>query len=186
MEIITNICNINSHTISGRTTHIAKTETETLGCLWPWSISRSFISNICLSLSDVSWHQLNCQFTKKNVIVPLPLSITQSNHSLPTPSRVVQVAQLWEETEAVLASINVLITTLTWCSPDNKEACAHQSAGKWRYGQSVQVAWVVSIPSSQWHQYLKWILGPPRVLQMCNYRGEAALWGLSWISLVGT
>lgn len=123
-----------------------RTEMETLDCLWPWSIRRSFISNTCLFLSDVSWHRLSCQFTKKNVIVPLPLSITQSNHSLPTSSRVVQVAWLWDKTEALLASINVLITALTWCSSDNREACAHQSAGKWRHGQSVQAAWVASIP----------------------------------------
>lgn len=119
---------------------------ETSGCLWPWSISRSFTSNICLSLSDVSWHRLSRHFTKKNVIVLLPLSIIQSNHSLPTSSPLVQVAQLWAETEAPLASINVLISTLMWCSPDNKEVCAHQSAGKWRHEQSAQAAWVLSIP----------------------------------------
>lgn len=120
------------------------TETEMLGCLWPWSIRRSFISNPCLSLSDVSWHRLSCQFTKKNVIGPLPLSRTQSNRTFP---RVVQVARLWDETEALLASTNVLITTLTWCSSDNSEAsCAHQSAGKWRHGRSVQAAWGASIP----------------------------------------
>lgn len=83
---------------------------------------RGFIGDICLSLSDVPWRWLSCHFTKKNVIVPLPpLLTTQSNRNLPTSSRVVQVARDWDRTEALLASINDLTTTLMWCSPDKKK-----------------------------------------------------------------
>lgn len=69
-----------------------------------------------------------------------PLLITQSNHSLPTSSGVVQVARLWDETEALLASINVPITSLMWCSPDSKGARAHQSSGEWRRGRGALAA----------------------------------------------
>lgn len=131
------------HTVSVRS---MRSEEEAFFRLWPWSNRRGFITDICLSLSDVPWHRLSCHFTKEmSLPPPPPLLITQSNHSLPTSSDVVQVARLWEETEALLASINVPITTLMWCSPDNKEARAHQSAGKWRRGQSALAAWVVSI-----------------------------------------
>lgn len=189
-------CDVSRHTVSVRSVRTLGRETETLGCLWPWR-RRGFISDICLSLSGVPRHRLSCRFTKKNVSPtpphtnPHPL-VTQSNHSLPTSSPVVQVARLWEETEALLASINVPITSLMWCSPDYKEACAHQSAGKWRGGRRACGRRASYPPPrrSRWHQHCFFFFfkkkHPLRELNTRDYRGgKAALRGLNWISLVG-
>lgn len=155
-----------------------------MGSLWPWSKERihkrhlSFLIRCTLALAELSLYQEKCHCSP-------PLLITQSNHSLPTSSRVVQVAQLWEETEALLASINVLITTLMWCSPDNKEACAHQSAGKWRRRRSTQApcastpSWDGDISTSNRFYVLY------KCCRCLIIGTKAALWGLSWINLVG-
>lgn len=80
-------------------------------CLWPWSLGRKVkgtMSDICLLYQMSPCSGWAVTLPKKNVIVSPSLFITQSNHSLPSSSCIVQVAPLWEGTEGLSASINVL------------------------------------------------------------------------------